>query len=134
MDRVLADPERPLDIGLGRTNSAEAVTLDGQADMIAVALIVVVVVLALILFAGYLGAGLRDGPLLEAVSWRTHRFRQLGDVGKDLCDAVRRRAGLPRSDAASLVAQVLEEITACLERGETVRFSSFGSGGNVWRM
>jgi integration host factor subunit alpha len=46
---------------------------------------------------------------------------------EDLYEAVRRRAGLSRSDAASLVAQVLEEITACLERGETVRFSSFGS-------
>jgi integration host factor subunit alpha len=46
---------------------------------------------------------------------------------EDLYEAVRRRARLSRSDAASLVAQVLEEITACLERGETVRFSSFGS-------
>jgi len=46
---------------------------------------------------------------------------------EDLYEAVRRGSGLSRSDAASLVAQVLEEITACLGRGETVKFSSFGS-------
>ena len=37
---------------------------------------------------------------------------------EDLYEAVRCRAGLSRSDAESLVAQVLEEITACRGRGE----------------
>ena len=37
---------------------------------------------------------------------------------EDLHEAVRCRAGLSPSDAESLVAQVLEEITACLGRGE----------------
>ena len=37
--------------------------MDGQANMIAVAIVVLVVVLALILFAGYIGAGLGDGPV-----------------------------------------------------------------------
>jgi integration host factor subunit alpha len=44
-----------------------------------------------------------------------------------LYEAVRREAGLSRSDSASFVAQVLEEVTACLDRGETVKLSSFGS-------
>ena len=45
----------------------------------------------------------------------------------DLCEAVHREVRLSRFNPARPVAQVLEEITACLERGETVKLSSFGS-------
>jgi integration host factor subunit alpha len=45
----------------------------------------------------------------------------------DLCEAVYQRVGLSRSESASLVELVLQEITDCLERGETVKLSSFGS-------
>ena len=45
----------------------------------------------------------------------------------DLCEAVYRKVGLSRSESASLVELVLKEITDCLERGETVKLSSFGS-------
>ena len=45
----------------------------------------------------------------------------------DLSDAVYRTVGLSRAESSSLVELVLEEITNCLERGETVKLSSFGS-------
>lgn len=45
----------------------------------------------------------------------------------DLSDAVYQKVGLSRTESASLVEMVLDEITACLERGETVKLSSFGS-------
>src|SRR5215510_9312311 len=45
----------------------------------------------------------------------------------DLYEAVYRRAGLSRNEAAALTELVLKEITDCLERGETVKLSSFGS-------
>jgi integration host factor subunit alpha len=45
----------------------------------------------------------------------------------DLIDAVYRIIGLSRSESARLVEQVLKEITDCLECGETVKLSSFGS-------
>ena len=44
-----------------------------------------------------------------------------------LCEAVYKKVGLSRSGSASLVELVLTEITDCLERGETVKLSSFGS-------
>ena len=44
----------------------------------------------------------------------------------DLCEVVHRQVGLSRSESASLVELVLKEITDCLERGETVKLSSFG--------
>ena len=55
-----------------------------------------------------------------------------GDVGKnhyagDLCEAVYQKVGLSRTESAALVELVLGEITTCLERGETVKLSSFGS-------
>jgi integration host factor subunit alpha len=43
-----------------------------------------------------------------------------------LCEAVHQQVNLSRSEAASLVELVLQEITDCLERGETVKLSSFG--------
>src|SRR5262249_36252843 len=45
----------------------------------------------------------------------------------DLCEAVYQKVGLSRTESASLVEVVLKEITDCLERGETVKLSSFGS-------
>jgi integration host factor subunit alpha len=37
------------------------------------------------------------------------------------------RVGLSRNESAALVELLLEEITDCLERGEAVKLSSFGS-------
>lgn len=45
----------------------------------------------------------------------------------DLCEAVYQKVGLSRTESAGLVEAVLKEITDCLERGETVKLSSFGS-------
>jgi integration host factor subunit alpha len=45
----------------------------------------------------------------------------------DLCEAVYRKMGLSRIESAALVETVLKEIADCLERGETVKLSSFGS-------
>lgn len=45
----------------------------------------------------------------------------------DLCEAVYQKVGLSRTESAALVETVLTEIGDCLERGETVKLSSFGS-------
>jgi integration host factor subunit alpha len=45
----------------------------------------------------------------------------------DLCEAVYQRVGLSRTESAELVESVIGEICDCLERGETVKLSSFGS-------
>jgi integration host factor subunit alpha len=45
----------------------------------------------------------------------------------DLCEAVRKKVGLSRSESAILVELVFKEITDRLETGETVKLSSFGS-------
>src|SRR6266446_747960 len=45
----------------------------------------------------------------------------------DLCEAVYQKVGLSRTESSNLVEIVLKEITDCLERGETVKLSSFGS-------
>ena len=45
----------------------------------------------------------------------------------DLCEAVYRKVGLSRTESATFVELVLKEIADCLERGETVKLSSFGS-------
>ena len=44
-----------------------------------------------------------------------------------LYEAVYQKVGLSRAESASLVELVLREISNCLERGETVKLSSFGS-------
>ena len=44
-----------------------------------------------------------------------------------LYEAVYQKVGLSRAESASLVELVLKEISNCLERGETVKLSSFGS-------
>src|SRR4026208_1559100 len=45
----------------------------------------------------------------------------------DLCEAVYQKVGLSRTESATLVELVLKEIADCLERGEAVKLSSFGS-------
>jgi integration host factor subunit alpha len=45
----------------------------------------------------------------------------------NLYEAVYQKVGLSRIASATLVEIVLKEITDCLERGETVKLSSFGS-------
>ena len=45
----------------------------------------------------------------------------------DLVEAVYRRVRLSRTGSAGLVELVFKEITDCLEGGETVKLSSFGS-------
>jgi integration host factor subunit alpha len=45
----------------------------------------------------------------------------------DLVEAVYQKVGLSRAESATLVELVLKEITDCLERGERVKLSSFGS-------
>ena len=45
----------------------------------------------------------------------------------DLCDAVYKKVGLSRSNSLAMVELVLKEITDPLEKGETVKLSSFGS-------
>jgi integration host factor subunit alpha len=44
-----------------------------------------------------------------------------------LSDAVYRKVGLSRAESARLIELVLKEITDCLERGKSVKLSSFGS-------
>jgi integration host factor subunit alpha len=45
----------------------------------------------------------------------------------DLCEAVYQKLGLSRTESSAFVELVLKEITDCLEKGETVKLSSFGS-------
>ena len=45
----------------------------------------------------------------------------------DLTEAVYRNIGLSRNESADLVASMLEEVCVCLEAGEDVKLSSFGT-------
>src|SRR6266568_3632694 len=45
----------------------------------------------------------------------------------DLAQAVYQRVGLSHTESANMVELVLKEITDCLERGDAVKLSSFGS-------
>src|ERR1700732_2306987 len=45
----------------------------------------------------------------------------------DLCEAVYQKVGLSRTESSAFVELVLQEITDCLEKGETVKLSSFWS-------
>jgi integration host factor subunit alpha len=47
----------------------------------------------------------------------------------DLAEAVFRISGLPKNEAAEIVEQVLKQVIQALERGETIKLSSFGSFG-----
>jgi integration host factor subunit alpha len=60
------------------------------------------------------------------------RGHQMADVGKavtrtQLYDAVYRKVGRSRTDSSAFVELVLEEIKSSIERGETVKLSSFGT-------
>jgi integration host factor subunit alpha len=46
---------------------------------------------------------------------------------KDLTEAVYQKGGLTRSESTAFVELVLKEIAGALEKGETVKLSSFGS-------
>ena len=46
---------------------------------------------------------------------------------RDLSEAVYKAARISRTQSAALVEAFFKEITECLERGEPVRLSSFGS-------
>jgi integration host factor subunit alpha len=45
----------------------------------------------------------------------------------DLCNAICRKVKVSRAEAADLVDQIIDEVVAALERGESVRLSSFGA-------
>ena len=45
----------------------------------------------------------------------------------DLTESVYRSIGLSRNESSELVEAVLEEVCACLEKGEEVKLSSFGT-------
>ena len=45
----------------------------------------------------------------------------------DLCKAIYQKAGFSRTESSACVELVLKEITDCLEQGETVKLSAFGS-------
>jgi len=47
----------------------------------------------------------------------------------DLAEAVYQKVGLPRNESADLVEVVLKEISGSLEKGDSVKLSSFGSFG-----
>lgn len=52
----------------------------------------------------------------------------IGSVTRaDLCEAVHKEIGLSRTEASSLVEQVLDEICTTLVAGSNVKVSSFGS-------
>ncbi len=45
----------------------------------------------------------------------------------DLTDAIHRSLGLSRNESSAFVERILEEVCVSLERGETVKISSFGT-------
>lgn len=45
----------------------------------------------------------------------------------DLTDAVYRSLGISRNESSVFVERILEEVSSALERGETVKISSFGT-------
>ena len=45
----------------------------------------------------------------------------------DLTDAIYRSLGISRNESTMFVERILEEVAASLERGETVKISSFGT-------
>jgi integration host factor subunit alpha len=67
-----------------------------------------------------------------AVFFATSWGLTMAKIGKaitrvDLYDAVYQNVGLSRTESSALVELVLKAITDCLEKGETVKLSSFGS-------
>lgn len=45
----------------------------------------------------------------------------------DLTDAVYRSVGISRNESSAFVERILEEVAASLEKGESVKISSFGT-------
>lgn len=45
----------------------------------------------------------------------------------DLTDAIYRSLGISRNESSDFVERILEEVSTSLERGETVKISSFGT-------
>jgi integration host factor subunit alpha len=45
----------------------------------------------------------------------------------DLTDAVYRQLGISRNESSEFVERILDEVSRALERGETVKISSFGT-------
>ena len=45
----------------------------------------------------------------------------------DLTESVYRSLGISRNESAAFVERILEEVSASLERGQTVKISSFGT-------
>lgn len=45
----------------------------------------------------------------------------------ELANAVNKYIGLSHNESAQLVSSVLEEVASCLEQGESVKLSSFGT-------
>jgi integration host factor subunit alpha len=68
-----------------------------------------------------------EGPDLVSRSPKAQQEPRTAVTRVDLVEAVYRRVGLSRAESARLVELVFREITDCLERGETVKLSSFGS-------
>ena len=48
-------------------------------------------------------------------------------IRTDIAEAIYRNIGLSRNESAEIVATILEEMSLALERGDTVKISSFGS-------
>jgi integration host factor subunit alpha len=66
-------------------------------------------------------------PWLEKMRWDAGPMSGKTVNRADLCQALYQKVGLSRTESATLLELVLKEITDCLERGETVKLSSFGS-------
>lgn len=48
-------------------------------------------------------------------------------IRADLAEAIYQKIGLSRNESADIVSVILEEMTATLEEGQSVKISSFGS-------
>ena len=48
-------------------------------------------------------------------------------IRADLAEAIYQQIGLSHSESTDIVAKILEEVSLSLEKGETVKISSFGS-------
>ena len=48
-------------------------------------------------------------------------------IRADLAESIYQQIGLSRRESADIVATILEEVSLSLEKGETVKISSFGS-------
>jgi integration host factor subunit alpha len=69
---------------------------------------------------------------LERIEQDQHSWGKIKMAGRtltraDLCEAVYQKVGLSRTESATLVEQVLDEISNAIARGENVKLSSFGS-------